>query len=304
MLRVDSVRPTENSLLIPHSSLCVRSEHRMLTMREHTNFNAKVVMEWSTDTTLLFIQLYKNNTCLWDPNDPNYKLRCVKDNAWKEICSVIKCSIPDAKRKVESLLASFRRERNKEVRTGTYRSSWFAFKSMQFLLNKFPNKSKTTENTVTNEDSHAEDESNVAECTLKIERRTKEDDEIEEIAPPLSTAKMVKRKQFLSPTRMLPKRQKFAHDPQVERAYRIIEDTVSKRTVRDASAIFGEHVAIKHRSYNRHTQNMVEHLISDILFEADMGKYNENPKSNEVNSATAITLSATPSSSSTLETTS
>lgn len=58
-----------------------------------------------------------------------------------------------------------------------------------------------------------------------------------------------------------------------EEAYQILKDTVANRNLRDGSTIYGEHVASKHRKYSAHTQSVVEHLIGNILFNADMGKY-------------------------------
>lgn len=58
-----------------------------------------------------------------------------------------------------------------------------------------------------------------------------------------------------------------------EEAYQILKDTVASRPIRDDSTVFGEHVGAKHRKYSRHTQCIVEHHISNILFNADMGRY-------------------------------
>lgn len=117
---------------------------------------------------------------------------------------------------------------------------------------------------------------------------------------PITSKKMAKRKEFLSPKRKQPKRRKTMEDSQMEEAYRMLQDTVSKQSARDASTIFGEHVAMKHRSYSRHTQNIIEHLISNILFEADMGKYNEHSQSHDIYSTLPVTPVLSPSSSSSL----
>lgn len=58
-----------------------------------------------------------------------------------------------------------------------------------------------------------------------------------------------------------------------EEAYQILKDTVANRNLRDDSTIYGEHVASKHRKYSAHTQSVVEHLIGNILFNADMRQY-------------------------------
>ncbi|KAJ8926163.1 hypothetical protein NQ314_021506, partial [Rhamnusium bicolor] len=58
-----------------------------------------------------------------------------------------------------------------------------------------------------------------------------------------------------------------------EEAYTILQDLKNKRQ-RDKFDVFGEHVACKVRDLNNTcAQNVVEHLISNILFEASMGKY-------------------------------
>jgi len=65
--------------------------------------------------------------------------------------------VVDVRKKMESLLTSFRRERQREGTTTSgmgkdevYHSQWFAFQSMQFLNDKFkPRKTKNTETTST-----------------------------------------------------------------------------------------------------------------------------------------------------------
>lgn len=57
----------------------------------------------------------------------------------------IKCDVTDVKKKIESLLGSFRRERQREDMSkrsgagtdGLYHSKWFAYQSMKFLSDKF-----------------------------------------------------------------------------------------------------------------------------------------------------------------------
>lgn len=51
---------------------------------------------------------------------------------------------------------------------------------------------------------------------------------------------------------------------------------VAMKNTRDDSTIYGEHIAWKHRKYSDHTKSVIEHLIGDILFNADMGHYESN----------------------------
>lgn len=46
-----------------------------------------------------------------------------------------------------------------------------------------------------------------------------------------------------------------------------------KRCSRDESSTYGDHIAAKHRKYSQHTKSVVEHLVGEILFKADMGLY-------------------------------
>lgn len=61
-------------------------------------------------------------------------------------------------------------------------------------------------------------------------------------------------------------------DPRADEAYRILKDTYESK-IRDKSQAFGNHVASKHREYSKRTKAYVEHYINNILFDADMGKY-------------------------------
>lgn len=48
---------------------------------------------------------------------------------------------------------------------------------------------------------------------------------------------------------------------------------MEQSTKRDAAGVYGEHVAMKLRNYGSQTFSVVQHLINNILFDADMGRY-------------------------------
>jgi len=112
-------------------------------------------MEWDDDLCLKLIRLYRDNPILWDPTNMNYKLSKKKIDIWQNIAVELGCEVPAVKKKIESLLTSYRRELRREGTTysgmGTeslYHSKWFAFKEMQFLNDKFrPRKTKNTVST-------------------------------------------------------------------------------------------------------------------------------------------------------------
>jgi hypothetical protein len=97
-------------------------------------------MEWNNTVTLRLIDLYREKELLWNPTYADYKSKL---NAWNEISQLLGCDQTGVRKEVESLLTSFRRERQKEeTKTGSgadeaYKSSWFAFKSMLFLRGKY-----------------------------------------------------------------------------------------------------------------------------------------------------------------------
>ena len=100
-------------------------------------------MEWTDIKILTFIEEYRKRPVLWDSTNHLSKHKSRKDQAWTEILQVMQldCSILELKRKMTCLLASFRRERQKlrkkELENEPFESTWFAFKSFTFLIDKY-----------------------------------------------------------------------------------------------------------------------------------------------------------------------
>lgn len=100
-------------------------------------------MEWNNESALKLIGFYRERECLWDPTNCEYKNKLKRLDAWREISELLEGNVNDVKKKMESLLTSFRRERQREEnKTGSgadevYKSTWFAFSSMGFLQDKF-----------------------------------------------------------------------------------------------------------------------------------------------------------------------
>lgn len=69
------------------------------------------------------------------------------------------------------------------------------------------------------------------------------------------------------------KRKISNYDHGQNEAYNLLKELQSKKS-RDRFTIFGEHVAMKIQALeSSYAQNVVEHLISNILFEGSIGKY-------------------------------
>lgn len=108
-------------------------------------------MEWSDDVVIELIRQYEDHPVLWNPRHNFYKLNNRKLGAWKEIAEVFYVNVGEVKRKMASLLASYRRERQKMIRKScvtnntdsTSESTWFAYKAFSFLNQVYRPKSAT-----------------------------------------------------------------------------------------------------------------------------------------------------------------
>lgn len=70
-------------------------------------------------------------------------------------------------------------------------------------------------------------------------------------------------------------------DTLVSEAYSIMKEIYAGKRERDVFTVFGEHVAMRVRNLpTEHAQVVVQQLINTIIFEAELGKYN-NPDVNQ-----------------------
>ncbi|XP_076686022.1 uncharacterized protein LOC143378062 [Andrena cerasifolii] len=110
-------------------------------------------IEWSDDQCLQLIGAYERQPILWKPSYPNHFSKNKKKDAWQAISREIGIDEDNIRQKMMSLLGSFRQQKSKGKRSiGTgkarhevYRSKWFAFKRMHFLMDK--NQPRRTVNT-------------------------------------------------------------------------------------------------------------------------------------------------------------
>ncbi|RXG61987.1 hypothetical protein Avbf_14048 [Armadillidium vulgare] len=80
---------------------------------------------WAEESSLYLIEVYKSHPMLWDPKDPNYYRKSVKEDAWREISDLLGQSEDKCRNKMLSLLSSYRRERAKENKLkGTYKFNY------------------------------------------------------------------------------------------------------------------------------------------------------------------------------------
>lgn len=70
-------------------------------------------MEWSEENLLNLVETYKLFQNLWDPKHKDYFNKEKKIDAWNEIASAVGKSAEAIKKKISSLLATYRKEKNK-----------------------------------------------------------------------------------------------------------------------------------------------------------------------------------------------
>ncbi|CAI6363944.1 unnamed protein product [Macrosiphum euphorbiae] len=107
-------------------------------------------MDFSDVEYITLISLYKSRPILWDPCNSMYKMAKKKKMIFGKKFQMRWEDINQTRKKMYSLLASYRREGQREGNSGysgagtneIYHSKWFAFAEMQFLNDKF--KPRTT----------------------------------------------------------------------------------------------------------------------------------------------------------------
>ncbi|KAG5887834.1 hypothetical protein JTB14_022691 [Gonioctena quinquepunctata] len=180
---------------------------------------------------------------------------------------------------MESLLASFRREKSKGTKTlGTgkgqhevYISKWFAFKSLSFLLDR----DEPTQSIHLLEDDResvpdakdfdvgnliAAEVGSLESPHLDVENANTHCGESEPVASK-------KRK-------IIPKLQKSGSedDTEIDNACLMLENRYVKRK-NDACYDYAIHIANKLRNYSQRTNAFVQYHFNNILFRADMGQF-------------------------------
>nr|CAI5865408.1 unnamed protein product [Callosobruchus analis] len=232
-------------------------------------------MDWDNEKSLELIELYKMKPEIWQATNKFYYNKLKKQDAWSEIAKNMGTTVDIVKNKLNSLLSSFRREKAKHessMKTGSgrdevYQSKWFGYDAFQFLMEK--SKCRKTLNTV---------KSNLDEEAVKSEHTTNQTLSRETVAQHPKCVSNIKKRKL-----------EATSDPRIDQAFTILQ----KSTERDACEIYGEHVAMKLRSYSKRTQIMVQHLFNNILFNADMGQYdNINANYNDANPFPRSTVSS------------
>lgn len=91
-------------------------------------------------TCYRLIGLYKSMPNLWDPDHGQYNDPKLRTDTWNKLAKQMNLDVKRVKKTMNHLLDSYSREKRREHKRlcsgGGYGSTWFAFRSMEFLKDK------------------------------------------------------------------------------------------------------------------------------------------------------------------------
>ncbi|KOC59506.1 hypothetical protein WH47_09028 [Habropoda laboriosa] len=190
------------------------------------------------------VNVYKKKEVLWNPQHCEYHQKNKRNDSWQEVAdelsAIIQKPVPalECKRKMDTFLSSFRRERVKKRKISettegdsdrSHGATWFLFDALSFLIDKEVIR-RPPKNPVSNRD---EPNAN----------------------PPLSKVSGSKQ----------------SEDDRTEKLLKSV-----KTPNEDECYSYGMFVANKLKRYSAHTRSAVQHAMSNILYNADMGHYNQS----------------------------
>uniref|UniRef100_A0A2A4JYX0 MADF domain-containing protein n=1 Tax=Heliothis virescens TaxID=7102 RepID=A0A2A4JYX0_HELVI len=223
--------------------------------------------EWTEDKCIQLIREFRTRPVLWDQKDPLFFKKTVKPKAWQEIGHILNISPDKCKHKMIILMSSFRREKAKIMNsikeTGdpsqAYKSTWFAFKDMAFLLDKENERKRQLINS-TDDDVDDEDDDTIFHNNLI--RNLETPVPMKRCRLSLSVRKELGQKLAdLERTRSIPILQSAPGPSQ----------TPEERDEEIKS--FTTFIGNKMKKYSDITKNAVQQAICDVIFKADQNYY-------------------------------
>ncbi|XP_069688554.1 uncharacterized protein [Periplaneta americana] len=208
--------------------------------------------EWTKEGVIEFIDAYRRKEIIWNPKHPSHFNKIRKQDAWEELAKEVKRPVDECKRKMECLLSSLRREKVKikksngagRERDEVYKSSWFAYESMSFIMDK--NKPRPIQNGIETQ-----------EAQVQLSQAQKGN-------PPVQPDK------YLPPPP--PRKKKKVENQRLEKAFQLLT-AYSNQTINDECQHFGNMVAAKLRNFNDSVRCVIESEIMAIFIKANRGFY-------------------------------
>lgn len=250
---------------------------------------------WSIEKTVSLIQAYEMHPLLWNPREKLYKNKYKRNDAITDIASHVGCSVLEVKKKLESVLAQYRREKKNVTKSGMATSDrkkpWWGLKYLRFLDVKYvPN------HTISNCDISESTEVDNTEKEISQPEVTGDQENGEPINDRPSSSH--------SHTFKLPPNKRTRKEKQDE-AYNIMKECYQKINCtdndRDEFSIYGEAVAARIRKLtNPVAICILKNKIDNAIFEAELeeyqkqGSYSNSVRSSSRNSNHVLSSSEEP----------
>ncbi|XP_061714254.1 uncharacterized protein LOC133522810 [Cydia pomonella] len=258
-------------------------------------------MDLSKDEVFTLINAYRSQRVLWDTNHKGYFNKQIKTKAWQIVADAVGVDLENAKRKMASLLGSFRREksRGKKINKNDpaspvqYKSDWFAFKAFSFLLDPALSPVKLDsgppqQEISNNFENYNEDEENEIIASQYEHNYLVPDTIVSDIPQDITIAS------FPKPISITPrtKRSMSSHHENSEcPAKRDCREphTPNESVRKDATAKFAKYLEAKLNLFNPTASAILIHKINQLIFEAEMSSISQphsfsmasvSPKSN------------------------
>lgn len=247
--------------------------------------------EWTVDSAIRLIEAYERYPLLWNPREKLYRNKYKRNDALIEIASDIGCNVLDLKKKLESILAQYRREKKNVTKSGMAtndkKKPWWGIKYLRFLDDKYtPNRTTSSSDTLLNSE-----EDNI-------------DAEVSQTAETQGDIATTGDKPSPSKSEMPPN--KKSRKSKQDQAYQIMKECYegmnSLESHRDEFSVYGEAVAARIRKLtNPMSICILKNKIDNAIFEAEMEEYKSKSYSVSCGSTPAPSSSASAGAISTVE---
>ena len=221
--------------------------------------------KWEGGETEKLTDSYEENSCLWDIFDKSYQKRDVKEKALAAIAKEFDVQIADIKAKWNAIRGQFGRELNKvkssksgQSTDDLYVSQWMFWDKLQFLQSVM----KTTK---------SRDTLSIGNDSFQKNTTFSSDEEITDTSrdniPSKETkpSKVKKRKLEEMKTELLTSCINVLKEPQVAPTAEPKEETDH----------FAFHIAGKLKFMSRQQRILAEKRINDVIFEIEMGEFQQ-----------------------------
>ncbi|XP_063829041.1 uncharacterized protein LOC135078402 [Ostrinia nubilalis] len=253
--------------------------------------------QWDWDTTVKLIDMFRDRPVLWDINREDHKERCKRMTAWQAIAAQLRVPQPAVVNQMRAQLAKYQRHLQQSAGD---RSRCLSFPRMSFLHPSWvesvqrqiefdEEESGSESETEKEERPSASRSARPAPKSASLEQSVWTREHSVKVSfsvnvPGGSSAATSSSRTQRSPvveSREAPKRKRES-SPRATNP--TPENTCSERKPRDEFAVFGEHVANKLRNVsNCPARSTAQFLINDILYKAEMGRYNDATRNHNSN---------------------